>query len=303
MREERVELRSDGTVVRGIWRAPDGDGPHPAIVQGPGWLGRADAKAYVPWHAALVEAGYAVLCVDYRGHGDSDGERGWIVPERMVEDLLNAVTYLETRTDVDPARIGAFGMGGIGAGNAILAAARDERIRCVAVQSVVGDGEAWLRGMRREYEWIEYRRRVAEDARRYVTTGESELVNPRTDLMVTPPERAAYSGKADVDAKMETRFHLQSAAALFRYKPIDEVHRIAPRGLLLLTVAGDTVTPDDQAQALYDRAGEPKRLVRQHGTTHYESYTQNFEPLSREIVDWFDGHLAAEPFEVWEARG
>ena len=303
MREESVEYLSEGTRVAGILRLPDaGDGPFPAIVQGPGWLGLADAKAYVPWHSAFVDAGYAVLVFDYRGHGRSDGERGWILPERMVEDLINAVTYLETRPEIDRRRIGAFGIGGIGSANAIVAAARDPRVRCLAVQSVVSDGAAWLRGMRREYEWIEYQARVAEDARTWVRTGVSELVNPRTEIMVGSPERAKYTGKADVDAKMETRFHLQSAAAVMRFRPVDVVHRLAPRGLLVITVEGDTVTPDEQATALYERAGQPKRLLRQHGTTHYESYSQNFEILAREIVDWYDEHLTGSLIETMEDR-
>jgi dipeptidyl aminopeptidase/acylaminoacyl peptidase len=191
MREERVEFLSEGTKVVGWLRLPEGEGPFPAVVQGPGWLGLADAKAYVPWHKALCDAGIGVLVTDYRGHGQSDGERGWIIPDRMVEDIINSVTYLETRPEIDRRRIGAFGMGGIGAGNAILAAGRDPRIRTVAVQSVVADGALWFQRMRREYEWVEYKRRVADDARRYVLTGESEMVNPRVDLMVGGPASRA----------------------------------------------------------------------------------------------------------------
>ena len=303
MREEAVEFFSEGTRVAGLLRLPDGAAePLPAVVQGPGWLGLAEAKAYEPWHAALVEAGYAVLVFDYRGHGRSDGERGWILPDRMVEDVINAVTYLETRPEIDGGRIGAFGIGATGAGNAIVAAAADPRIRCVAVQSVIADGALWLRRMRGEPEWQAYRRRVAEDARTFVRTGVSELVDPRAEIMVAAPERARYSGKKDVDAKMETRFHLQSAAAIMRYRPIDVVDRIAPRGLLLISVADDAVTPDEHATALFERAGSPKRLVRQHDTTHYESYTKNFDVLSREIVAWYDEHLGPAAIETLDGE-
>jgi dipeptidyl aminopeptidase/acylaminoacyl peptidase len=310
LREERVEFLSEGTRVVGWLRLPDTtDGPAPAVVQGPGWLGLGDAKAYVPWHRALCDAGIGVLVIDYRGHGLSDGERGWIVPDRMVEDIVNAVTYLETRPEIDPKRIGAFGMGGIGAGNAILAAGRDPRIRTVTAQSVVADGALWFQRMRREYEWVEFKKRVAEDARRYVTTGESELVNPRTDLMVGAPERASYQGKKDVDAKMEQGFHLFSAHHMLRYRPIDVVHHLAGRGLLLISVQDDAVTPDEHAVMLFEAASEPKRLVRQHNTTHYESYTQNFDVLSREIVEWYQRYLVApeieilseEPSDQWES--
>lgn len=303
MREEGVEFFSDGTRVAGLLRLPDDPArPLPAVVQGPGWLGLAEAKAYVPWHTALVEAGYAVLAFDYRGHGRSDGERGWILPARMVEDVINAVTYLETRPEIARERIGAFGIGATGAGNAIVAAALDQRIRCVAVQSVIADGARWLREMRREPEWIEFRKRVAEDARTWVRTGVSELVDPRTEIMVAAPERASYGGKKDVDSRIEQRFHLGSAAAIMRYRPIDVVDRIAPRALLLISVADDAVTPDEHASALFERAGSPKRLVRQLGTTHYESYTENFDALSREIVAWYDRHLGTATLETFDGE-
>jgi dipeptidyl aminopeptidase/acylaminoacyl peptidase len=294
MREERVEFFSDGTRVVGILRQPENtEPPYATIVQGPGWLGLADAKTYRPWHEALVAAGYAVLAFDYRGYGHSDGEPGWVLPSRMVEDIINAVTYLHTRQDVDHLRIGAYGMGGIGGGNAIIAAANDPRIRCVAAQSVVADGAEWLRRMRPEYEWHDYLERVAADAKRWVATGESELVNPREEIMVATPERKAYQNKRDVDARMPALFHLQSAAALMHYRPIDVVHRLAPRGLLLTSVEGDSVTPEDHATELYERAGSPKRLIRQTGTSHYGSYTENYEVLAHEIVGWYDRHLIA----------
>ena len=86
------------------------------------------------------------------------------------------------------------------------------------------------------------------------------------------------------------------------FRPVDVVDRLAPRALLVITVADDTVTPDEQATALYERAGAPKRLLRQHGTTHYESYTENFEILAREIVDWYDEHLTGSLIEIVEDR-
>jgi dipeptidyl aminopeptidase/acylaminoacyl peptidase len=301
MRDQAVEFQSFGTTVRGKLRLPDDGGTaFPVIVQGPGWLGLADAKTYESWHRAFTDAGFAVLVFDYRGFGNSDGDRGWILPDRMVEDIINAVSFATTREDLDPARIGAYGIGGIGGGNAIIAAAKDERIRCLAVQSVVADGADWLRRMRREYEWHEYVARVEADARAWVTTGVSEAVNPRTDIMVATPERRAYTNKADVDARIEPTFFLQSAAALMRYRPLDHVARISPRPILFTSVEGDSVTPEDHAARLYQAAGPPKRLIHQRGTTHYRSYTENYETLAREIVGWYDRHLTTNRFVTRE---
>lgn len=304
MHEERVEFFSEGVRLRGVLRLPEltTNVPLPAVVHGPGWLGLAEAKTYVPWHEGLTAAGFAVLAFDYRGFGDSDGERGWIRPEWQLQDILNALTYLETRPEVDRRRLGTYGIGGTGGGNAIMAAAVDERVRCVAAQSVVADGRDWLHRMRREYEWVDYLRRVEEDRRRWVREGTGEQVNPREDLMVETPERREIGPKKDVDARMPTEFFLRSADYIMRYRPIDVVHRLAPRAALLMTsVIDDVVTPADHALALYEKAGAPKKLIHQTDTSHYRSYTQNYSALMPQIVDWFERYLKVGPIEARES--
>jgi len=294
MRTENVEFFSDGIILRGFLRLPDQPAPgggYPALVHGPGWLGLASANNYFRWHEGLTTAGYAVLAFDYRGFGDSEGERGWVRPEWQLEDILNAVTYLTTRTEVDANRLGAYGMGGTGGGNALLATAHDPRLRCVAAQSVVADGEDWLHRMRREYEWVAYLERLEADRRRWVLEGTGEIVHPREDLMIETPERRENSPKKDVDARMPVEFFLRSADLIRRYRPIDVVHRIAPRAMLITAVENDVVTPEDHAIALFERAGAPKKLIRQRETTHYRAYSANYETLLREIVDWYDRHL------------
>jgi dipeptidyl aminopeptidase/acylaminoacyl peptidase len=154
--------------------------------------------------------------------------------------------------------------------------------------------------MRREYEWVAYLRRVEEDRRRWVLDGTGEKVNPREDLMVETPERREIGPKKDVDARMDPEFYLRSAEYIMRCRPIDVVHRIAPRALLITSVEDDVVTPEDHAVALYERAGAPKKLIRQTETTHYRAYTDNFAPLLAEIVAWYDRYLAYTPIESRE---
>ena len=297
MRTEVVSFFSDGVRLQGPLRLPDEitSGPIAAIVHGPGWLGLADAQSYVPWHEGFTAAGYGVLAFDYRGFGASEGEPGWVRPEWQLEDILSAVTYLETRPEIDSNRIGAYGMGGTGGGNAVMAAAVDTRIRCVAAQSVVADGADWLHRMRRESEWVEYLQRVAADRRRWVSDGSGEMVEPRKELMVATPERAALSPKKDVDNRIAEQFYLRSADYIMRYRPIDYVHRIAPRALLMTSVVDDVVTPEDHAIALYERAGAPKKLIRQNGTSHYRSYIENRDVLLAQIVAWYDRYLQFSP--------
>ena len=293
MREEKVSFYSEGDQISAILRLPN-ESPAKAlraVVQGPGWLGLKDAKLYLRYHEGLTDAGFAVMIFDYRGSGESEGDRRLLSPSRQLEDLVNAVTYLTTREDIDGDNIGVFGSGGTGGGNAILLAAVDTRVGCAVAQVPVADGEDWLRRMRREYEWQEFLVRLRADREARVTTGEGELVQPREEIMVPTPERRQTKVKADVDDRVSDVVQLRGAEEILSYKPIDVVDRIAPRGLMVIAVEDDPVTPTDHAVSLYERAGAPKKLILQRHTTHYAAYEQYGDEIVPAIVEWFQEHL------------
>jgi hypothetical protein len=54
--------------------------------------------ALVPVAERLMAAGYVVLAIDYRTFGLSEGEpRGSLFPRMQVEDIRNAISWLEER--------------------------------------------------------------------------------------------------------------------------------------------------------------------------------------------------------------
>jgi hypothetical protein len=302
MNETTVNFYSEGDKLAGLLRLPDnpGETPMPAIVQGPGWLGLKDAKLYLRYHQALTDAGFAVLIFDYRGFGGSEGRSDLLLPQIQLEDLINAVTYLSTRDDVDSDNIGVFGSGGTGGGNAILLAASDSRVRCAVSQVPVADGEDWLHRMRSEYEWLDFQARLEEDRAKRVATGQSALVHPREEIMVPTPERRATSVKKDVDGRIPSEVQLRSAEAILAYRPIDHVAAISPKALMIVAVDKDATTPTDHAVALYEAAGAPKRLILQRHTTHYAAYEKYGNEVTPQIVEWFQTHMTRGPVDISE---
>ena len=301
---EQVRFFSHGVAVAGTLTLPEGaspESPVPAVVQGPGWLGLRDAKLYQPYHAALLGAGFAVLVFDYRGFGDSEGDATYLDPRSQVEDYRSAATYLETRPEIDADRLGAFGSGGTGGGNAIMAAGIDTRFKAMVSQVPIADGRDWLHRMRREHEWLEFLERVRADRHARVTTGRGEMVAPRDGIMVPTPERRTTTVKADVDDRIPPQVALASADAIFEYRPIDVVDRIAPRASMFICVENDATTPEDHARALYERAGAPKRLVVQTGTTHYGAYAQYSGIVAPLIAEWFERFLVRGEVQVHDA--
>ena len=299
--QQKPRFHSLGSRVAGTLKLPDdAAGPVPAIVQGPGWLGLRGAQLYHPYHQALLAAGFAVLIFDYRGFGDSEGSARYLDPMDQVADIRAAVTYLQARDGIDADRIGMFGSGGTGGGNAVYAAGLDERIKATVAQVPISDGRDWLHRMRREHEWLEFLAAVQADVERKVLTGEGELVAPREGIMVPTPERRKTSIKKDVDDRVPKQVELASADAIMAYRPIDVVDRIAPRALMIICVENDATTPEDHSYALYERAGEPKRLVIQTKTSHYAAYERYRDVVNPMIVQWFEDHLASGDVRVME---
>lgn len=302
MRTSEVTFHSEGAPIAALWRTPDADGPHRAVVQGPGWLGLKDAKLYVRYHEALVAAGFAVLVIDYRGFGDSGGDRGVLSPASQLQDLVNAVTYLTTRDDVVADAIGVFGTGGTGGGNAVLLADADPRVKAAVSQVPVADGTDWLHRMRSEYEWLDFLRALEEDRRLRVTTGEGRRVHPREEIMIPTAERRRTTIKADVDDRIPSSVPLSCAEEILAYKPVDAARRLTTP-LLVIGVAGDATTPTDHAEQLYAAARGPKELIMQNHTTHYAAYDRYWEQTTPRIVAWLDRYVRPADVVVHTSAG
>lgn len=300
MQTEEVSYYSDGSRINALWRTPDAAAAGsrlPAIIQGPGWLGLRDANLYVRYHEALTAAGFGVLVIDYRGFGASEGDRGRLSPRDQLQDLVNGVTFLTTRDDVDADAIGVFGSGGTGGGNAVLLAAADSRVRAAVSQLPVADGADWLHRMRSEHEWLSYLQMLDDDRRDRVLVGKGRLVHPREEIMVPTPERRATKVKADVDDRIPTAVPLSAADEILEYRPLDAAKQLR-KPLLVIAVEGDATTPTDHAISIYEAVQGPRQLVMQRHTTHYAAYEQYWESVTPRIVEWFDRYLVNGPIVV-----
>jgi pimeloyl-ACP methyl ester carboxylesterase len=102
----------------------------------------------------LNKAGYSVMMPDLRAHGDSEGDT--ITGVWEVNDILGALEYLDTRSDVTVDQVGILGIS-FGAQVALQAAAKTKSIRAVVLESMgpatLADHGGWPTTLRR---WVNY---------------------------------------------------------------------------------------------------------------------------------------------------
>src|SRR3979411_2071289 len=107
VQRQHVEFSAEGPVtLRGWLFVPEGPGRHPAITMAHGYAGVRD-HGLERFARAFADDGVVVLLHGHRGFGASDGEpRQDVDPWRQIADWRRAISYLESRPDVDPNRIG-----------------------------------------------------------------------------------------------------------------------------------------------------------------------------------------------------
>jgi fermentation-respiration switch protein FrsA (DUF1100 family) len=88
-----------------------------------------------------------------------------------------------------------------------------------------------------------------------------------------------------------TRLPLEFVDDTLGFNPEWVVDRIAPRPLLLITTDDDRLVPPQESEALYARAGEPKKLIVLKGFGHYEVYGEAFGQVMDETMAWYGTHL------------
>jgi uncharacterized protein len=115
--------------------------PAPAVLLMHGW--GANAATMWPLVPPLRAAGHAVLLIDARCHGRSDGERFSSMP-RFAEDIAAGLAWLRRQPDIAGDRLSLVGHS-VGAAAALLHAARHRDVRAVVSLSAFAHPQEVMR--------------------------------------------------------------------------------------------------------------------------------------------------------------
>jgi uncharacterized protein len=263
VQQKLITYYSEGDVIVGDLYWPDGldlTKRHPAILQCQGFTGIRDMVQ--PLFAKFfTDAGYVALAIDYRGWGDSGGERGRLAPLEQVDDVRNGLTYLETLDFVDPKRLGVFGAS-FGALIGPYVAAVDERVKATAGMVGVAHGFEAVTNRRTRAQMEEWKAKVAEARTRRVLRNEVDRTLRVMDVFIDEQSMAWEPAMWVAVPKWQNHFGFDSIGRVMDFRPIDIVHRASPRCALLMIAATEDQTGSPASyRELFDAAREPKRWI------------------------------------------
>lgn len=255
--EQEISFESGGLRLSGTVHLPEDLQPaqrRPAFIILHGFGSNRQAGNTVTPARMLCELGYIVLRFDMRSCGESEGEFGRIICLDQVEDTRAAVSYMAERDDVLPDRIGLMGSS-FGAAVALYTGGVDQRVAAVVSAGGWGNGERKFRGQHPTPEaWEKFTNMLAEGKAYRERTGKSMIVS-RYDIVPIPEHLRKNVVKRSVQ-----EFPVDTAQSMFDFCAEEVVQNIAPRPLLLLHAARDSVTPTEQSVELFRRAGQPTEL-------------------------------------------
>ncbi|MFH1428131.1 MAG: alpha/beta hydrolase [Candidatus Margulisiibacteriota bacterium] len=286
-----INFYSEGQKIAGNLYFPDNyqeGNKYPGIILCHGFAGIKEVLL-PPYAESFAKAGFIALVFDYRGFGDSEGDRGRLIPQEQVTDIRNAITYLQSLPEIEPEKLGLWGTS-FGGANAIYTSAADKRVQAVAVQLTFGNGERVIK-----------QPLSPEDSDKLDQTTRKvweRLVNKNKDLKLSPDQiltdedsKIFYQDIIKKYPEIQTKISLTTLRHTMEYKP-EEVITSVNKPVLIIAAEHDAACPLEESKMLYDKANEPKLFHLLKGAKHYDTYTgEFFKESCGQAVQWFKERL------------
>jgi fermentation-respiration switch protein FrsA (DUF1100 family) len=207
----------------------------------------------IPLVRLLRGIGMHVLLFDFRALGRSEGNL-CTIGFHEVRDLLGATDYLTRRPEMAELKVGVFG-NSMGGAVAIMAAAEDERIAAVATHGAYATLES--------------------------------AIAQRCRMALGPLGPAVHKQAVWWGRRLWLDRHPRDVS------PVSAIGAISPRPVLLLHGAHDHTIRADDANALFEAAGGPKRLTLLPRSWHIWVHPQDRQIYEHEITQFFRDSVAA----------
>lgn len=239
---------------------------------------------------AFTEAGFATITFDYRGFGESEGERGRLVPAMQTEDIISVINWAEKQVCIDNQRIGLWGTS-LGGCHVFNAAAQDKRVKSIVSQLAFADGEVLVTGEMNELEKASFLSTLNKMAEKKKNTGKEMFVGV-TRVLSDNESKVFFEKVKGQYPEMDIKIPFLTVMETLQYKPAESAAKV--QCPVLVVIAGqDSVNPPEQGRALYDAvASGTKELYEEADACHYDIYKGAFfERVAAVQTQWFKKHL------------
>ena len=240
---------SDGITLKG-WLVkpahPEARSPAIIICHGVG----ANRSDFTELSALFSKRGYFVLQFDFRAHGESAGSRTSLGYHEQ-KDIVAALLFLQTRSEIDPKRIGIYGFS-MGGSAAILAAAKTGAFSAIVADSAFTS--------------------LREQARDAITGFYRLPSFPFLQLSVLG-------------------YELYFQTRVDSISPVGVIATLAPKPVLIIAGEGDKLIPADNGRKLFATAGEPKELWIIPGAEHGGTLAAAGDEYEKKVGAFFDRYL------------
>ncbi|TAK77703.1 MAG: alpha/beta fold hydrolase [Gammaproteobacteria bacterium] len=284
-----IMFKSDDIILKGWFYTPSNQdiAPAPCVIMTHGFS--ALKEHYLDKFATrFAQAGMCVLVYDNRNFGDSEGApRFEVDPFMQIQDMKNAITYLQQRKEVNAKKIGLWGTSFSG-GIVLVVAATDNRVKCVVTQVPFISGHHKFLQQIKPEQWEVIKKKYHAENLSRMAGHEPTMIPVVTDnlqstaIMKIP---SAFSFFTSVKF-WENKVTLRSIENAGEFEPISYIRDIDDIPVLFIVANKDTINATNCALEAYNKTRSPKKLVMIEGD-HFVPYSEQFERCVNSAHEWF----------------
>ncbi|EOU8151147.1 TPA: UilS family quorum-quenching N-acyl-homoserine lactonase [Escherichia coli] len=270
-------------------RSPSGGEKNPVIILCHGFCGIRDIL--LPQFAeAFTRAGFVTITFDYRGFGDSEGERGRLIPEMQIDDIVTVINWAKEQPFIDEERVGLWGTS-LGGGHVFGAAVKGGGVKCIVSQLAFADGEKNITHHMSSEEKKEFISTLEKLDAVKKASGREKFVSI-TRVLNDNESKKFFEENRTQYPNMDIKIPFLTVKEMLDYKPVQYAAQVTCPSLIVVAEK-DTVNPKEQGIELYNSVmHEDKQLYFVNDAKHYDAYSgKYFKEISAVETEWFKYYL------------